>query len=220
MKKISFYCLLFIWSSSLYAQSPVGSSTSERANEVATNTQKSALTYANANKPGPTLVIALGEIKSNNATFTQKVTANNIADYAELELSRANFKITKNQANAKYIAKFDVLKAESVAKAKSGFSGGAIGGLLGGIGGAVLGTVKTEDGSEVWVIGMRYQLVDPKSGDVVGMGYSEERMELGEKGTSVMGISDGASGGATLDTLVQYLVQKNIVEMDSKHKAE
>jgi len=219
VKNLGLCCVLLTLSGSLAAQSPVGASTSERANEVATNTQKSALSYANASKPGPTLVVALGEIKSNNASFTQKVTANNIADYAELELSRANFKITKNQSNAKYIAKFDVLKAESVAKAKSGFSGGAIGGLLGGMGGAVLGSVKTEDGSEVWVIGMRYQLVDPKSGDVVGTGYSEERMELGQKGTSVMGISEGASGGATLDTLVQYLVQKNIVEMDSKHKS-
>ena len=34
-----------------------------------------------------------GEIKSNNATFVQKFQSNNIADFAEIELTKANFQV-------------------------------------------------------------------------------------------------------------------------------
>ena len=49
--------------------------------------------YVNASKKGPALVVIPGEIKSNNATFVQKFTANNIADFGEIELSSANFQV-------------------------------------------------------------------------------------------------------------------------------
>jgi hypothetical protein len=78
------------------AQSPVGAASSDRANEVATNTQKPTIEYANAGQEGPRIVVAPGDIKSANASFTKKVTANAIADFGEVELNRANFKITKN----------------------------------------------------------------------------------------------------------------------------
>ena len=105
------------------AQSPVGAASSDRANEVATNTQKPTIEYANAGQEGPRIVVAPGDIKSANASFTKKVTANAIADFGEVELNRANFKITKNQNNAKFVVKFDIVKAESLAKASEGFSG-------------------------------------------------------------------------------------------------
>ena len=34
-----------------------------------------------------------GEIKSNNATFVPRFGPNNIADFAEIELSKANFQV-------------------------------------------------------------------------------------------------------------------------------
>ena len=52
-----------------------------------------AVDYTNKNKKGPALVVLPGEIKSNNATFLQKFTANNIADFGEMELSSANFPV-------------------------------------------------------------------------------------------------------------------------------
>ena len=52
-----------------------------------------AVTYTNTNKKGPALVVIPGEIKSSNATFLQKFTANNIADFGEIELSSANFQV-------------------------------------------------------------------------------------------------------------------------------
>ncbi len=199
------------------AQSPVGASSSAKANEVASNTEKPTVEYVNSAKEGPRVIVTAGEIKSSNASFAQKVTSNSIADFGELELGRANFKITKNQANAKFAIKFDIIKAESLAKASEGFSGGAIGGMLGGLGGRALSSVKTTDKSEVWNIAMRWQAIDP-SGDQLGAGMVEDRMELGAKGSSVMGVSSGASGGATMDTMIQYLVQKAVAEIDKKMK--
>ena len=70
-----------------------GSSTSETANQMADKAMYKPIEYANAGKPGPALVVIPGEVKSNNASFTQKFGPNNIADYAELELGKANFKI-------------------------------------------------------------------------------------------------------------------------------
>jgi len=70
----------------------------------------------------------------------------------------------------------------------------------------------------VWIIGMRYKIIDANTTEQVATGYTEEKMELGAKGSSVMGVSSGASGGLTLDSMVQRLVQKNVWEIDSKYK--
>ena len=70
-----------------------GSETSQKANASADQALYQDVVYANANKPGPALVVIPGEMKSNNATFLQKYSANNIADFGELELSKANFQV-------------------------------------------------------------------------------------------------------------------------------
>lgn len=233
-----------------------GSGTSETANQMADKAMYKEITYANAGKKGPALVVIPGEVKSNNATFTQKFGPNNIADYAELELGKANFKIlersdmgpllnefqlayTMGDPNAarkilqkgkfkttKWVVKFDVLKAEQVAQADSGFDGRAVGALIGifggGRGGAAgnvaAGSVQTGESTGVWIIGMRYKIIDANTTEQVATGYAEEKMELGAKSTSILGVSSGASGGLTLDSLVQRLVQKTVWEIDSKHK--
>lgn len=233
-----------------------GSSSSKEANEMADKAMYKPVVYQNAARRGPALVVIPGEIKSNNASFTQKFGPNNIADYAELELGKANFKILERadmgpmlneftlaytmgnpQAarkvlqkgkfkTTKWVVKFDVLKAEPVAQSSSGFDGQAIGniiGILGGnrgaaAGGVAVGSVKTEESSGVWIIGMRWKLMNANTTEQVATGYTEEKMELGAKGTSVLGISSSASGGLTLDSLVQRLVQKSVWEIDAKHK--
>ena len=233
-----------------------GSSTSEKANEMADKAMYKPIEYTNAAKKGPALVVIPGEVKSNNASFTQKFGPNNIADYAELELGKANFKILERadmgpllnefqlaytmgdpQAarkmlqkgkfkTTKWVVKFDVLKAEQVAQAQSGFDGRAIGSLIGifgrGAGGAAgnvaVGSVQTGESTGVWIIGMRYKIIDANTTEQVATGYSEEKMELGAKSTSVLGVSSGESGGLTLDSLVQRLVQKTVWEIDSKYK--
>ena len=52
----------------------------------------------------------------------------------------------------------------------------------------------------------------------VANGYFEDKMEMGRMATSVLGVSKGASGQLTLDSLVQRLVQKNVAEIDAKYK--
>ncbi len=233
-----------------------GSSTSQQANEMADKAMYKPVEYVNAKKRGPALVVIPGEIKSNNATFTQKFGANNIADYAELELGKANFRVLERadlgpllneftlaytmgnpQAarkvlqkgkfkTTKWVVKFDVLKAEPVASASQGFDGQAIGNIIGiasgsrggAAAGVAVGSVKTSETTGVWIIGMRWKLINANTTEQVATGYTEEKMELGAKSTSVLGISSGASGGLTLDSLVQRLVQKNVYEIDKKYK--
>jgi len=245
------------------ASPTAGSDSSKKANEMADKAMYKEIEYANAKKAGPALIVIPGEVKSNNANFMQKFGPNNIADFAELELSKANFKVLERSdlgpllseiqlaytmgdpqaarkhmqkgklKTTKWIVKFDILKAEQVAQAQEGFDGRAAGRLLGifgafsgSLGGAqagavgetVVGSVQTKESSGVWVIGMRYKIMDANTTEQVAQGYTEEKMEIGAKGTSVMGVSSSAQGGVSLDTMVQRLVQKNVWDIDNKHK--
>lgn len=233
-----------------------GSGTSQTANAMADKGMYREVQYANAGRRGPSLVVIPGEVKSNNATFTQKFGPNNIADFAELELGKANFGILErsnlgalNQEiqlaytmgdpgaarrvfqkgslkTTKWVVKFDVIKAEQVAQAQKGFDGRAIGGVVsilgGGRGSAAAGTavgsVQTGEATGVWIIGMRYKILDASTTEQVATGYSEEKMEVGAKSSSVLGFSEGQQGGLTLDGMVQRLVQKLVWEIDSRHK--
>lgn len=233
-----------------------GSDSSQKANEMADKAMYKPIEYENSAVRGPNLVVIPGEIKSNNATFTQKFSSNNIADFVELELSKANFGVlersdmgpmmqefqlayTMGDPNAarkvlqrgkwkttKWVVKFDIIKAEQVAQAQKGFDGAAAGQLLsilgGGRGGAaagtVVGSVKTDEGTGIWIIGMRFKVLNANTTEQVATGYTEQKMEVGSKSTSVMGFSEGAQGGLTLDGMVQRLVQSLVWEIDSKHK--
>ena len=233
-----------------------GSSTSAKANAAADAAAYKEVEYQNKNKKGPALVVIPGEIKSSNATFTQKFSPNNIADFGELELSNANFTVLEranlghllqevslaynlgNVAAArktmqagklkatKWIVKFDILKAEQISENKKGFDGAAIGGLIGQFGGSrsswaagsALGSVKTGEATGVWLIGMRYKIMNASTTAQVAQGYKELKMEVGATGSSVLGFSGSAKGGVGLDTMVQRLVQTTVWDIDSKHK--
>src|SRR6202790_3900986 len=234
-----------------------GKETSQKANAAADQTIYQAVTYTNAAKKGPAVIVIPGDIKSNNATFLQKFTANNIADFGEIELSSANFPVLErsnlgpllkefelaynlgdpDQArkflrmgklkSTKYVVKFDILKTEQVAAAQQGFDGHALGqmaGLLGGYGRGAsaasvgVGSVQTTESSGVWIIGMRYKIINAETTEQVATGYTEEKMEVGAKATSVLGVSQSQQGGVSLDTMVQRLVQKSVWEIDAKYK--
>ncbi len=233
-----------------------GSSTSEKANTAADAAAYKEIEYTNKNKKGPALIVIPGEIKSNNATFTQKFSSNNIADFGELELSNANFPVLEranlgnllneislaynlgNQAAArksmqvgklkttKWIVKFDILKVEQIAENKAGFDGRAVGGLIGQLSGSragsltgsVVGTVNTGEATGVWLIGMRYKIMNASTTDQVAQGYKELKMEVGNKQTNVMGFSQSGKGGVGLDTMVQRLIQTVVWDIDSKYK--
>ena len=232
-----------------------GSETSQKANAAADVAAYKPVEYAHKDVKGPALVVIPGEIKSNNATFTQKFGPNNVADYAELELSQANFQVLERSnlgallnemslaynlgdaqkakqmmqvgklRTTRWIVKFDILKAEQIAENKKGFDGRAVGGIIGafgGLGAAVtgraVGSVQNSEGTAVWLIGMRYKILDAVTTEQVAQGYTEEKMEIGAQASSVMGASQSAKGGVGLDTMVQRLVQKSVWEIDSKYK--
>ena len=240
-----------------------GSETSQRANASADQALYRPVEYVNRAKKGPAVIVIPGEIKSNNATFMQKFTANNIADFGELELSNANFPVLERSnlgpllnefqlaynlgdpqaarkflgmgklKSTKYVVKFDILKAEQVAAAQEGFDGGAIGQIAGALGAfsgswggaragavgqAAVGSVHTGESSGVWIIGMRYKIIDAETTEQVAQGYTEEKMEVGAKSSSVLGVSQSQQGGVSLDTMVQRLVQKSVWDIDSKYK--
>jgi len=245
------------------ASPTAGGSTSQKANQTADKTLYQQIDYVNKNKPGPQVIVIPGEVKSNNATFLQKFSANNIADYGELELSNANFKVLERSnlgpvlrefelaynlgdpqaarkylgmgkvKTTKYIVKFDILKTEQVAAAQEGFDGrtlgqmagllGAFSGSLGGaragaVGGTALGSVHSGESTSVWVIGMRYKIINAETTEQLAQGYTEEKMEIGATSGGALGINSAQQGGAGLDTMVQRLVQKSVWEIDSKYK--
>ncbi len=233
-----------------------GSSTSDQANAAADAAAYKEVEYTNRNKRGPALVVIPGEIKSSNATFTQKFSSNNIADFGEIELSSANFPVLEraNLGNlvqeislaynmgdpdlarksmkigklktTKWIVKFDILKAEQIAENKKGFNGGAVGSLLGrfvggnagAVASTVTGSVNNQDSTGVWLIGMRYKIMDATTTDQVAQGYKELKMEVGATQTNVMGVSSGAKGGVGLDTMIQRLIQTAVWDIDAKYK--
>jgi hypothetical protein len=231
-----------------------GSSTSQAANAAADQAAYQEVDYTNKAKRGPALIVIPGEVKSNNASFTQKFGPNNIADFAELELSNANFPVLERSnlgpllneitlaynmgdpqearkkmqmgklKTTKWVVKFDILKAEQIAENKKGFDGRAIGALGGlfGVGGAVAGhvvsNVQTQEATGVWLVGMRYKIMDANTTEQVAQGYKELKMEVGANATSVMGVSNGAKGGVGMDTMVQRLVQSTVWEIDNKYK--
>ena len=240
-----------------------GSKTSQQANQAADQAAYQPVTYVNAGKPGPALVVIPGEIKSNNASFTSKITPNNIADFAEVELSSANFKVLERSnlgpllrefelaynlgdpqqarkflgmgklKSTKYVVKFDILKAEQIASAQQGFDGRAIGDMAalagafsrswggaqaGAVAGRGIGSVQSNEATTVWLVGMRYKIINAETTEQVAQGYTEEKMEIGATSSGALGVNQAQQGGVSLDTMVQRLVQKSVWEIDSKYK--
>jgi hypothetical protein len=240
-----------------------GSSVSREANESVDHAAYRRVSYSNAGKPGAALVVMPGEVRITDAVLTQQVLPSSIADWAELELAQANFKVLERAAlgsvllevdtatrlgdraamesmvrsgqlkGTRWLAKFDLLKAEPVATASRGVDGrpaADVVGILGQwsnslrgqraaqVGQVAAGSVQAERTAQVWLVGMRYRVIDAETAEQVGQGYVEERMESGAQGTTVMGVSGSSQGGVGFDTMVQRLVQRAVWEIDARLK--
>jgi hypothetical protein len=224
-------------------------SASKQANEAADKAMYQPIAYSD--KAGPQVVVIPGEIKSANATFSQKVSSNNIADYAELELGKAHYsvlersdlgpmlkeiEIAANLGDAtqlkkfkkgkfqatNWLVRFDILKAEPVSEVKQSFDGrwlGAIAGsAIGGPGGyaadAGVSSVHASDAAAVWIVGLRYKILDANTGEQKATGYIEDKMEINSSGGGALGISQSQTKIVTLDTMAQRLVQRAVADMD------
>ena len=230
---------------------PGDGAASQRANEMADNSMYKPVNYKNAGKRGPTVIVIPGKIKASSATFTQKMTPNNIADFAEIELSSANFKVLERSdlgpalnevtlavnmgdpnalkrfkkgkfKSTKWFVKMDILKAQRTAAAGSGFDGHAIGsifgsvvgGITGSVGSTAIGSTSTSDEAALWIVGLRYKIIDAATSEQVTTGYVEKKMETGRKAQGVLGFSGHADQLVTLDTVVQRLVQEAVAKID------
>jgi hypothetical protein len=88
----------------------------------------------------------------------------------------------------------------------------------GAVGGTAVGSVHSSESTSVWVIGMRYKIINAETTEQVAQGYTEEKMEIGATSSGALGINQAQQGGVSLDTMVQRLVQKSVWEIDSKYK--
>lgn len=185
-------------------------------------------------KFGPNNIADFGELELSQANF-QVLERSNIGpmlneislayNLGDASKARKSMQVGKLKTT-RWIVKFDILKAEQIAENKKGFDGGAIGGLVGMLGGSVgsyaagaaVGSVQTGETSGVWLIGMRYKIMDATTTEQVAQGYKELKMEVGTNSTSVLGISQGAKGGVGLDTMVQRLVQTAVWDIDKNYK--
>jgi curli biogenesis system outer membrane secretion channel CsgG len=184
-------------------------------------------------KFGPNNIADFGELELSQANFAVLERANlgnllqevalayNMGDQQQARKTMQMGKLKTTQ----WIVKFDILKAEQIAENKKGFDGRAIGGLIGMVGGFgsaaaghVTSSVQTGEATAVWLIGMRYKIMDANTTEQVAQGYKELKMEVGANATSVMGVSDSAKGGVGLDTMVQRLVQTAVWDIDAKYK--
>jgi hypothetical protein len=185
-------------------------------------------------KFGPNNIADFGELELSQANFPVLERSNlgpllnevslayNLGDPQAARKTMQMGKLKTTQ----WVVKFDILKAEQIAENKKGFDGRAVGGLMGmlggGIGGAAAGhvtsSVNTQESTGVWLIGMRYKIMDANTTEQVAQGYKELKMEVGANASSVMGVSQQNKGGVGLDTMVQRLVQTTVWEIDSKHK--
>jgi len=238
------------------ASPATGSSASKQANKAADSATYQSVEYANAAKKGPQIIVLAGQIKSANAGFTAKVTPTNIADFAEIELGKANFGVLERSdlgpltseietaynlgdqeavkkilqkgrlKSTRWVVKFDILKAEPVATVAKKASGGVIARLANILGtgkltsaaGTAVESVSTGDEASVWIVGMRYKILDANTTEQVATNYFEDKMELGKSSGTALGVESEAAGGLTLDSLAQRLVQKSVREIDAKYK--
>jgi curli biogenesis system outer membrane secretion channel CsgG len=186
-------------------------------------------------KFGPNNIADFGELELSQANF-QVLERSNLGpllneiqlayNLGDVNAARKTMQVGKLKTT-KWVVKFDILKAEQIAENKKGFDGGAVGGMIAGLGGfgrgstaagQAVGSVQTQEATGVWLIGMRYKIMDATTTEQVAQGYKELKMEVGANATSVLGASQSAKGGVGLDTMVQRLVQTTVWEIDNKYK--
>lgn len=79
-------------------------------------------------------------------------------------------------------------------------------------------SVQYRDSAKVWVIGMRYKVMDASTSEQVTSGYLEKKMEVDETAKAALGFSGSQQRGVTLDTMVQQLVGEAVARIDARNK--
>jgi hypothetical protein len=77
-----------------------------------------------------------------------------------------------------------------------------------------VGSVHAQEASGVWIVGMRYKVLDANTGEQKATGYYEDKMEISSKGGGALGVSSSSTKMQTLDSLVQRLIQRCVADID------
>ncbi|GAB7082030.1 hypothetical protein [Megalodesulfovibrio paquesii] len=130
-----------------------------KAHEMAEAAVYKPVEYQNANMTGPPVVVLPGTFNTRSAAYVHKYCKNSLCDFAELELSKANFTVLENAdqqplfeeialaatmsdadalrlfrksslPTARYLMAFDVLKAEPIAWEAKGGDGQILGAIV------------------------------------------------------------------------------------------
>ncbi len=187
-----------------------------------------------AKKFSPNNIADFGELELSQANFTVLERANlgNLLNEITLAYNLGNVAAARKSMQVgklkttKWVVKFDILKAEQIASNTKGFDGRAVGGLISSLSGTragaatgqVVGSVQTGEGTGVWLVGMRYKIMNANTTVQVAQGYKELKMEVGAAHTSVLGVSESSKGGVGMDTMVQRLIQTVVWDIDAKYK--
>jgi len=129
-------------------------------------------------------------------------------------------------ATADFFVQLDILRAEPVAQAEEGFEGprtSTIMDLLSKTPASSFlrldaATVESKEASKVWLVGLRYRVIDLATGEQVHTNYFEEKLELGSKSVGVLVARKVQTSTVTMDDIVQLLVQRAVADLDAKGK--
>ena len=131
--------------------------------------------------------------------------------------------------------KFDILKTEQVAAAQQSFDGRTLGqmaGLLGAFSRLARrrarparsaarrsGSVHSGEATSVWVIGMRYKIINAETTEQLAQGYTEEKMEVGATSSGVARRQPVAAGRRRRSTRwCSGWSRRSVWEIDNKYK--
>lgn len=234
---------------------------SQTANEMADQTAYQPIEYANAKTPGPALIVLPGEAKSGHFLFRKQIGEGNIADFGEMELEKAGFSILDRAnldaiiqeisiaaqmadpealklfrkgkfASARYLVRFDVIKAERVSRARKSFDGTLAGAIAGGVlagltdskelgtaTGTAIASIKSAEETSVWSMGMRYAVIDADTGQVAATGEVDEIVDVRRTLQGFLGATEQKGNLLPLDAVTLRMVQRCVARIDSENKA-
>lgn len=234
---------------------------SQTANEMADQVAYQPIEYVNAKTAGPAVVILPGSVKSGHILYRQKIGDGNIADFGEMEMEKAGFPILDRAnldaiveeislaaqmadpqalklfrkgkfANARFLVRFDVIKAERLSQSRKSFDGALAGALVGGIlagvtdsaeigtaTGTAIASIKSDEETSVWGMGMRYTVIDAVTGVAVFTGEVDETVDVRRTLKGFLGSTEQKSNLLPLDAVTLRMVQQCVARIDSVDKA-
>lgn len=240
---------------------PACKKASQTAHEMADQAAYQPIEYVNAATPGPALIVLPGELKSGHYLYRQKIGETNIADFGEMELQKAGFPILDRAnldaivdeislaaqmgdpgalklfrkgkfAKARYLVRFDVIKAERVSQTRKSFDGTLAGVLVGGVlagltdsaelgtaTGTAIASIKSAEETSVWNMAMRYTIIDADTGQVAATGEVDETVDVKKTLQGFLGSTEQKGNLLPLDAVTLRMIQQCVARIDSGNKA-